>query len=102
MKTTKAVITSAAPNQRELPIQTLVGKNGDRKSILEILVDEIQEAGIQDVLIVIHPDDEALYRKALNQKSEIVHFVHQPKPLGYGHALSLARAFVGSDSYLHL
>ena len=34
MKITKAVITAAGPNQRSLPLQTLVDRDGVQKSVL--------------------------------------------------------------------
>ena len=38
MKITKALITAAGPSQRNLALQTLVDKDGIRKSVLEILI----------------------------------------------------------------
>ena len=37
---TKAVITAAGRNQRTLPLQTLVDRDGARKSVLGIIVEE--------------------------------------------------------------
>ena len=40
MKITKAVITAAGRNQRTLPLQTLVDRDGTAKSVLRIIVEE--------------------------------------------------------------
>lgn len=40
----KAVITAAAPDQRKLPLQTLIDKDGIKKSVLEILIQEVVNA----------------------------------------------------------
>jgi UTP--glucose-1-phosphate uridylyltransferase len=102
MKVKKAVITAAAPDQRKLPIQTLRDMFGKERSVLEMMVDEIVRAGVEDVCIVVHPGDKDTYKQALNQHADRVKFVNQDKPLGYGHALFSASTFTGSDPFLHL
>ena len=102
MKVKKAVITAAGPDQRKLPIQTIRDMFGQERSVLEMMVDEIVRAGVEEVCIVVYPGDENNYREVLNQHSDRVNFVHQNKPLGYGHALFMASSFTGKDSFLHL
>ncbi len=55
MKVRKAVITAAARTQRSLPLQTLVDRDGDQKSVLNIILDEALSAGIEDICVVIAP-----------------------------------------------
>ena len=62
MKITKALITAAGPSQRNLALQTLVDKDGIRKSVLEILIVEARQAGIEEIGIIVHPDDVDVYR----------------------------------------
>ena len=38
MKITKALITAAAPDQRKLPLQTLIDRNRNQRTVLEILI----------------------------------------------------------------
>lgn len=102
MKVKKAVITAAGPDQRKLPIQTIRDMFGKERSVLEMMVDEIVRAGVEEVCIVVYPGDENNYMEVLNQHSDRVNFVHQNKPLGYGHALFMASSFTGKDSFLHL
>jgi UTP--glucose-1-phosphate uridylyltransferase len=102
MKVKKAVITAAAPDQRKLPIQTIRDMFGEERSVLEMMVDEIVRAGVEEVCIVVYPGDENTYRQVLNQHTDRVNFVHQDKPLGYGHALYSASTFTGKDPFLHL
>ncbi len=64
MKITKAVITAAARNQRTLPLQTLVDRDGDQKPLLNIIVEEAIGAGIEDICVVVAPGDEDAYRQA--------------------------------------
>ncbi len=102
MKIQKAVITAAGPDQRKLPVQTLIDRDGTERSVLEILIREAISAGIDQVGVVIHPDDEKTYRNIAGPEIDQVEFIHQAKPLGYGHAILSARSFTGKDPFLHL
>ncbi len=102
MQIKKAVITTAAPQQRELQVQTLIDKDGVRKSVLEILIEEVRAAGINDIAVVIHPEDEVPYSHILKDSGNGISFVHQEKALGYGHALYCAKDFLAGEPFLHL
>jgi len=102
MKVKKAVITAAAPYQRKLPLQTLYNQEGIKKSVLEILIEEVIHAGINEICVVIHPGDEASFESVLGSYREQIKFMPQEKPLGYGHALFSAASFAGDDPFLHL
>ncbi|MFC2113359.1 sugar phosphate nucleotidyltransferase [Bacteroidota bacterium] len=102
MDVQKAVITAAGPNQRKLPLQTLIDKEGFEKSFLELLIEEVLAAGINDICIVVQPGDELPYGQVIGEHAHNVTFVHQKKPLGYGHALHCAHLFTGRDAFLHL
>ena len=58
MKITKAVITAAGANQRTLPIQMLIDRDGVEKPLLRILVEETLSAGIEEIAVVVAPGDE--------------------------------------------
>ncbi len=102
MKITKAVVTAAAKDQRSLPLQTLVDRDGKQKAALEIIVEEAIIGGIEEVAVVVHPGDEATYAQALGELSGRVEFVEQRTARGYGHALLCAREFVGAEPFLHM
>lgn len=102
MNITKAVITAAAPNQRSLPLQTLVDRDGIARTVLGIIIGEARRADIEDIAIVISPGDEEVYRAAAGEHGEQLTFIVQPQPRGYGHAVYCAREFVGEDAFLHL
>jgi UTP--glucose-1-phosphate uridylyltransferase len=101
-KIQKALITSAGPDQRTLPLQTLIDKNRKKRTVLEIQIDEILSAGIDRVGLVIHPEDEDIFRKHLQGYGGKMEFISQPEPLGYGHAILCARQFLGDEPFLHL
>ena len=102
MRFQKAVITAAGPDQRALPLQTLVDRDGHEKSVLGILIEQALAAKVEEICIVVWPGDESRYIQAAGNHAGMVRFIAQPRPLGYGHAIYCARDFVGSDPFLHM
>lgn len=102
MRLRKAVITSAAPNQRSLPLQRFVDRDGVEKAALKIIIEEVVSAGVEEIALVICPGDQAVYRTAAEEHAPRLHFVEQNNPRGYGDALHRAAKFVAGDSFVHL
>lgn len=102
MKITKALITAAGRRQRTLPLQTLIDRDGVERSVLHILLNEVVQAGIDTIGVVVRPGDEEAYAAVAGDHMGRLHFVQQHEPLGYGHALYAARSFIGDDPFLHL
>jgi UTP--glucose-1-phosphate uridylyltransferase len=102
MIVSKAVITAAGRDQRTLPIQTLIDRDGTEKAILRILVDEAHSAGIDEVAVVVAQGDEGPYSYSLGDPGCRITFIPQPEPRGYGYAIYCAREFTGEDPFLHL
>ncbi len=102
MRIKKAVITAAGRNQRALPLQTIVDRDGNEKSVLCFLIEQALGAHIEDVCVVVWPGDEARYAQAAGSHARDVQFIAQPEPQGYGNALLCAREFTGSDPFLHM
>src|SRR5436309_13886844 len=102
MKIRKAVITAAGKDQRSLPLQTLIDRDGAEKSVLNILVEHALGTTIEEVCVVVWPGDEDRYAQAAGRHAGRIRFIPQPEPLGYGHAVWCAREFVGEQPFLHL
>lgn len=100
MRVTKAVITAAGKNQRTLPLQTLVDRDGATKSALAILAGEITAAGITEIAVIVCPGDEAAYAEAAGPFARQMRFIPQTDPQGYGHAVHCAAGFTGGDPFL--
>jgi UTP--glucose-1-phosphate uridylyltransferase len=98
----KAVITAAGKSQRTLPLQTLVDRDGQTKTALRILIEEIRSAGIEEICLVVCPGDQAAYAAAAAGAGGVLHFVEQTAPLGYGHAAYCAAEFAGKQPFLLL
>jgi UTP--glucose-1-phosphate uridylyltransferase len=102
MKISKAIITAAGRDQRRLPLQTLVDRDGHSKSALAILVEEVLQAGIAEIGVVLCPGDQAAYAAALGADVSRVQFIEQPEPRGYGHAVQCACGFTSGEPLLLL
>lgn len=102
MKIRRALITAAGKDQRTLPLQTLVDRDGAPKSVLRIIVEQVLDVGIEEIGVIVCPGDEAAYQAACGDWGEHLHFIEQPEPLGYGNALKCGRDFIGSEAFLHL
>ena len=101
MKITRAIITAAGQGQRNLPLQTLIDRDGQQKSILNVIIDEVVRAGIKDICLIIHPDDEDAFRAVAGDYARQLTFAYQQEPRGYGHALWCARDFARGEPFLH-
>jgi len=102
MNVRKAVITAAGVNQRALPLQVLIDRDGIEKPILRILLEEVFAAPIEEACVVIAPGDRASYSQAAGDLVQRVHFIEQPSPGGYAQAVFCARPFTDNDPFLHL
>ena len=65
MKVKKAVITAAGRDQRTLPLQTVVDREGVESSVLGLLVGEVLSAGVEQVAVIVAPGDEGAYADVL-------------------------------------
>lgn len=125
MKVKKAVIPAAGLGTRMLPISKSVPKEMLAivdKPAIQYLVEEAVNSGITDILIISNRGKESLenhfdyspeysesLRRAgriedlekLNQITEManVSYIRQNNARGLGHAVSLARSFVGNDPF---
>ena len=102
MNISKAVITAAGPSQNRLPLQRFVDLDGTEKTSLQIILEEVISAGVEEVCVVIRRDSEQVYREAAGDYARLLVFVEQPTPRGYGEALYRAAAFVGDQPFVHL
>ena len=102
MQIQKAVVTAASPEDHSLPLQRLVDRDGRTKTVLQMVIDEVTAAGVQQVGVVIRPSDRDAYSNAAEETSAEVTLLVQHEPQGYGDALLQAKDFVGEEPWLHL
>lgn len=70
MEVKRALITAAGDDQRTLSLQSLVDRDGNAKTALCILIEEVLSAGIDSIGVVIHPDDKTAFRSAAGQYAD--------------------------------
>jgi UTP--glucose-1-phosphate uridylyltransferase len=102
MRIRKAVITAAGRNQRTLPLQNLIDRDGQEKPVLRVILDQVLEASVEEICVVVSPGDVTEYARAAGEQASRVRFVAQPHPLGYGDAVFCARDFIAREPFLHL
>lgn len=98
----KAVITAAGPSQDRLPFQRFVDLDGVEKTALQIILEEVIAAGVEEVCIVVRRGSQQVYRDAAGDYARGLVFVEQPSPRGYGEALYRAAPFVEDQAFVHL
>jgi UTP--glucose-1-phosphate uridylyltransferase len=130
----KAVITAAGRGSRQYPASTavqkemfpLVDRDGTTKPVIQIILEEAIDSGIEEICIITQPGEEKLYREYFRRMSdeesrrfrgkdraileseklgamgERLHFAEQHTPEGFGHAVFQAKEFVGSNPFLLL
>ena len=102
MRITRALITAASPSQKTLPLQRLVDRDGSPKTVLQIIVAEARQAGIEHIVVVVAPGSAESYAAALPGEAQFVQFIEQAEPRGYGHAVMIARDAMHDEPFLHL
>lgn len=98
----KAIITAAGKNQRTLPLQSLVDRDGSATTALRIIIEEIVRAGIEEIGVVISPGDQKAFEAAAGPHAARLTFLEQKQPLGYGHAVHCAEPFAAGQPFLLL
>jgi hypothetical protein len=93
VKISKAVITAAGRDQRNLPLQALVDHDGASKPVLRISLEEVLNAGVGGICVVVCPDDRDAFSRAAAGLEAELRFVEPAEPRGYGHALACARHY---------
>jgi len=102
MEIKRAIITAAGRGQRTLPLQSVVDRDGLSKTALVIIIEEVLQAGVEEICVVVSPGDQAAYTTAAGHHAGRLQFVEQPRPLGYGHAVYCARDFAATNPFLLL
>lgn len=124
-KITKAVIPIAGMGTRFLPVTKSVAKEMlpiVDKPTLQYIVEECVESGITEILFITSPykknvedhfdqsyelEQRLLKSGKLEELEKIkkisnmckIYYIRQGEPLGSGHAISLAKSFIGNDDF---
>jgi UTP--glucose-1-phosphate uridylyltransferase len=130
-KIKKAVITAAGFGTRLFPttkvikkeLFPVIDKDGRAKPVILLIIEEAIKAGIEEVAIIVQPDDKSIFKKlfkrppsaALFEKltpenqefskylvdlGDRIKVITQDKQEGYGHAVFCAREWVDNEPFL--
>jgi UTP--glucose-1-phosphate uridylyltransferase len=102
MKVKKAVITAAGEQHSNLPLQSVVDRDGRPGTALHRTLDEVVQAGIDEIAIVVRPGQADRYLSAAKSHASRLVFFEQDQPRGYGDAILRASEFITGQPFLHL
>ena len=114
----KAIIPVAGLGTRLLPVTSvlpkallpLIGYDGRIKSVLQVILEQVIAAGIDDVALVISPGQAEMLERYLNAARSMenstplphILFIEQTSPRGFGDAVLCGAGFVGREPFLVL
>lgn len=103
MKIRKAIVTAAGPGQDALPLHVLVDRDGVEKTAIEMIIEEIDSAGIESVGVIINPGSATAYREAAGKYQDRLTFIEQSEAgAGYGQAILSGKEFIANEPFLHM
>jgi glucose-1-phosphate thymidylyltransferase len=98
----KGVILCAGKGKRMQPFSVTIPKTMlpvVNRPLVAYCLEKMMKAGIEEIAIVVHPNQQSLIHYLTNYKTKLTLF-YQQQQLGIAHALSLVESFVGDDSFL--
>lgn len=90
----------AGPQHRDLPLQHITTGTGRTKRTIELHIEELLAAGIEQVALITSPGTAPLFDELTTQFRSSIVLIEQPEPLGFGHAVLCAEHWVNGQPLL--
>jgi glucose-1-phosphate thymidylyltransferase len=69
------------------------------RPIIDLIINRMIENHIEKIGVVLNPED-SITKTYIVREFPQIELMYQEEPLGYGHAVSLARDFIGGESFI--
>lgn len=96
----KALIPLAGAGHAALSLQTVLGADGRPVTVLVHQINELLEAGVESIGLIVSESARDLTAGVLKPFGSRITFLEQAEPQGFGHALWVARHWVGDEPAL--
>lgn len=100
MRFKKAIIPMGSPVHGDLPLQHVTIANGTTKRVAALQIEELLEAGIDQVALVTRAESEAFFGELKGQFGKALVSIEQREPRGFGDAVLCAEDWVGDEPFI--
>ena len=90
----------AGAAHRDLPLQLITTGSGRTQHVVELHIEELLGAGIEQVALVTMPGATSLVAQLLARFGSSIVLIEQAEPLGFGHAILCAEGWVGRQPFV--
>lgn len=100
MRLRKAIIPMGRPLHGDLPLQHVTTGEGGTIRVAALQIEELLEAGVAEVALVIPPQNRRLFQELSAQFGSALVAVEQSQPRGFGDAILRAEAWVAGEPFI--
>ncbi len=97
MRIRKAIIPMGGARHRDLPLQHLVTGRGQVAQVIALQIEELLEAGIEQVALITGPGSAPLLAESKRRFGQTLAVLEQEAPLGFGHAVLCAEEWTAGE-----